>query len=189
MRCKEINDLVMKYFDGNISELEREMIIRHNENCCSCAEEFALLRSAIDTLEEFPEIEVPVGFESRVMEGIKSRRVYSVSPQIVAFWLISVLGLMIFAWNMVTFVAIPYIRESGMLIAAQNVFIYGINILSGVLREILITMSVLLGKILVLRNVLLRDYLTSVTMLVLAFMGINLFLVHRLKLREDRRLF
>jgi anti-sigma factor RsiW len=51
----------MKYFDGNISELEREMIIKHNDKCSRCAEEFAVLREAIDTLEEFAEIEAPVG--------------------------------------------------------------------------------------------------------------------------------
>ena len=185
MQCKEINSLVMKYFDGNISELEREMIIKHNDKCSGCAEEFAVLREALDILEKFPEIEVPVGFESRVMEGIKTRRVYSTSPQIVAFWLIPVLGLMVFAWNMVTFVAIPFVMESGMLIAAQNVLIYGVNIVSGILSEVLVTVSVLLGKILVLRNVLLRDYVISLTMIVIAFMGIDLLLIHRLKLRED----
>jgi len=185
MQCNEINSLVMKYFDGNISELEREMIIKHNDKCDRCAEEFSLLREAIDTLEEFPEIEVPVGFESRVMEGIKAQRVYSTSPQVVAFWLISVLGLMVFAWNMVTFVAIPFVRESGMLIAAQNIFIYGVSVVSSILREVLVTISVLLGKILVLRNVLLRDYVNFVTMLVVAFMGINLLLIYKPKLRED----
>lgn len=185
MQCKEINNLVMKYFDGNISELEREIILKHNEKCCSCAEEFEILRSAIDTLEEFPDIEVPVGFEARVMGGIKTQRVYSISPRIVAFWLISVLGLMVFAWNIVTFVAIPFIRDSGMLIAAQNVIIYGVNVISGILREVLVTISVLLGKILVLRNVLLRDYVSSVAMIAAAFMGMNLLLIYRLKLREN----
>ncbi len=185
MQCKHINSLVMKYFDGNISELEREIIIKHNDKCNRCAEEFAVLREAIDTLEEFTEIEVPVGFELKVMEGIKTRRAYSTSPKVVAFWLISVLGLMVFAWNMVTFVAIPFVRESGMLIAAQNIFIYGINVISGILREVLVTISVLLGKILVLRSVLLRDYVNFITMIVVAFMGINLFLIYRLKLREN----
>ena len=185
MQCKEINSLVMKYFDGNISELERGMIIKHNEKCSSCAEEFAVLREAIDTLEEFPEIEVPVGFESRIMEGIKTQRAYLTNPKIVAFWLISVLGLMIFAWNMVTFMLIPFIRESGMLIAAQNVLIYSMNIASGILSDLLVTGSVLLGKILVLRNVLLRDHTTSVTLIALAFMGINLFLIYRLRLQEN----
>ncbi|HYE84274.1 MAG TPA: zf-HC2 domain-containing protein [Clostridia bacterium] len=185
MQCKEINDLVMKYFDGNISELEREMIIKHNESCDRCAEEFAVLREALDTLEEFPEIEAPVGFEARVIDGIRSRAAYSLSPQMVAFWLISVLGLIIFAWNMVIFVAVPFIRESGLLIAVQNVIIYGATIVSGILREMLVTVSVLLGKVLVLRNVLLRDYFISLTMLVLAFMGINLFLIHRRKLQEN----
>jgi hypothetical protein len=82
-------------------------------------------------------------------------------------------------------VAIPFVRESGMLIAAQNIFFYGLNIISGVLREVLVTISVLLGKILVLRNVLLRDYVTFVTTLVVAFMGINLLLIYRLNLREN----
>ena len=185
MQCKEINSLVMKYFDGNISELEREMVIKHNEKCSRCAEEFLVLREAIDALEEFPEIEVPVGFESMVMEGIKTQRAYSTNPKIVAFWLISVLGLMIFAWNMVTFVVIPFVMESGMLIAAQNVLIYGMNIAYGILSNLLITVSVLLGEILVMRNVLLRDYAASVTLIALAFMGINLFLIHRLKLQEN----
>jgi len=185
VQCKEINSLVMKYFDGNISELEREMIIKHNEKCCSCAEEFAVLRDAIDALEDFPEIEVPVGFEARVMEGIKSQKAYSMNPRIVAVWLISILGLMVFAWNMVAYMVIPFVLESGMLIAAYNVIIYGINIISGILSELLVNVSVLLGKLLVLRNVLLRDYITGVTMLVMSFMGINLLLIYRLKLRED----
>jgi hypothetical protein len=175
----------MKYFDGNISELERGMIIKHNEKCSSCAEEFAVLREAIDTLEEFPEVEVPAGFELRVMEGIKLQRAYFTNPKIVAFWLISVLGLMVFAWNMVTFVLIPFAVESGILIAAQNVVIYGVNVVSGILSNLLVIVSVMLGKILVLRNVLLRDYTTSVTLIALAFMGINLFLIYRLKLQEN----
>lgn len=185
MQCKEINSLVMKYFDGNISELEREMIIKHNEKCSCCAEEFAVLREAIDTLEVLPEIEVPAGFESRVMEGIRNCREYSTSPKVVAFWLISILGLMIFGWNMITFVAIPFIRESGMLIAVRNIIIYGFNFISEILREVLVAASVLLGKILVLRNVLLRDYVTGVTLIVLGFMGINLYLIHRRKLQEN----
>jgi len=186
MQCKEINSLVMKYFDGNISELEREMIIKHNEKCSRCAEEFAVLREAINTLEELPEIEVPVGFESMVMKGIMNRRVYSTNPKIVAWGLVSVLGLMIFAWNMVTFVTIPFIRESGVLIAAQNMLACGFSVIFDILSKILVTVSVMLGKILVLRNVLLRDYLTSVTLIVLAFMGINLFLIHRHKLQENK---
>lgn len=185
MQCKEINNLVMKYFDGNISELEREMIIKHNEKCDHCALEFTVLRQAMDALEEFPELEVPDGFESRVMEGIKNRVAYATNPKIVAFWLISVLGLMIFAWNMVAFVAIPFARESGMLIAAQNVLIYGMNLISGFLSDLLVTVSVLLGKTLVIRNVLLREYATWVTLIAMAFMSINLFLIYRLKVQEN----
>ncbi len=185
MHCKEISNLVMKYFDGNISELEREMIIRHNESCSSCAEEFTVLREAMDTLEDFSEIDVPIGFQAGIMEEIRTWKPYSLSPQIVMFWLISILGLMVFSWNMVIFVAVPFIRESGILIAAQNIIIYGVSIVSDILYQLLVTVSVLLGKLLVLRNVVLRDYAIGLTMTVLAFTGLNLFLLHRRKLQEN----
>ncbi|HWR62640.1 MAG TPA: zf-HC2 domain-containing protein [Clostridia bacterium] len=185
MHCKEISNLVMKYFDGNISELEREMIIRHNESCSSCAEEFTVLREAMDALEDFCEIDVPLGFESKVMEEIRAWKPYSLNPKIVLFWLISVLGLMVFSWNMAVFVAVPLIRESGILIAAQNVIIYGVSVVSDILYQLLVTASVLLGKLLVLRNVVLRDYVIGLTMIVLAFMGVNMFLLHRRQLQEN----
>ncbi|MDD3706099.1 MAG: hypothetical protein PHC45_08575 [Clostridiaceae bacterium] len=185
MQCQEINSLVMKYFDGNISELEREMIIKHNDKCKRCAEEFLVLKGAIDTLEEFPEVEVPFGFKIRVMEGILNRRAYSANPKIVAFWLISIFGLIVFGWNMTANIIVPYIRDSGIMIAAYNVLIYGFNVVSGILRDIVVVVSMLLGKILIMRNVLLRDYITYVTLIVLAFMAINMFLLYRRKLQEN----
>jgi hypothetical protein len=175
----------MKYFDGNISELEREMIIKHNEKCNRCAEEFKVLSEALNTLEEFPEMDVPFGFETRVMEGIKKQGAYSTNPKIVALWLISVLGLMIFGWNMITFVAIPLIRESGVFITAQNIIAYGIDTVSEILSNLVVINSVLLGKILIIRNILLREYATAVTMIAIVFMGINLFLINKLRLQQD----
>lgn len=185
MHCKEISNLVMKYFDGNISELEREMIIRHNESCSGCAEEFAVLREAMDALEDLCDLEVPDGFETRIMEEVRALKPYSLSPQIVAFWLISILGLMVFSWNMVIFVAVPLIRESGVLIAAQNLVIYCVGVVSDILYQLLVTTSVLLGKLLVIRNVVLRDYVIALAMAVMAFMGINMFLLHRRQLQEN----
>lgn len=185
MRCKEINNLVMKYFDGNASELEREMIVKHNKECSRCAEEFSLLREAIDIIEEFPEVEVPVGFESRVMEGIKTRGEYITSRKIVAFWLVAVLGLMVFGWNMVTHLAIPFIAESEAFVAVQNAIAYAVNMVSGILRELIVAVPVLLGKMLVLRNILLRDYVTAAAMIVSAFMCINLFLIYRFSVQEN----
>ncbi|NLK34080.1 MAG: hypothetical protein GX301_01330 [Gracilibacteraceae bacterium] len=185
MQCQEINSLVMRYFDGNISELELEMIVKHNEKCRRCAEDFEVLKEAIDTLEELPEIEVPAGFAAKVMEGIISGKTYSTNPKVVAFWLVSILGLMVFGWNMAAYVIIPLIRESGIIIAVNNVLIYGFNVISGILSQIIVAASILLGKILVMRNVLLRDYITSVTLIVLTFMAINVFLAYRRKLQEN----
>lgn len=185
MQCKEINDLVMKYFDGYISELEYEMILKHNEKCTECALEFQVLKEAIGALEELPEVEVPEGFEGRVMEGIKASRAYSVNPKVVLLWLVSLLGLTVFTWNMMSFVVIPYVKESGVLIMAQNLIIYGFTFIENLLRDIVIMSSVLLGKILVVRNVLLRDHITMVTAIVLTFTGASILMINRLKLGED----
>jgi len=92
---------------------------------------------------------------------------------------------MVFGWNMAAYVIMPLIRESGIIIAANNVLLYGFNVVSGILREVVVTASMLLGKILVMRNVLLRDYITSVTLIVLSFMAINVFFAYRRKLQEN----
>lgn len=185
MQCKEISSLVMKYFDGNVSELEIEMIMKHNDKCNRCAESFTLLKEALNFLSELPEIEVPEGFELKVMERIKTRGAYSANLKIAAFWMISVIGLIVFGWNMLVYAVLPLAKESGMFIAVWDVLVYGYNIAFGILREVIVTASVLLGKILVMRNILLRDYITYVTLMVMAFMGINLILINSRKLREN----
>jgi len=55
---------------------------------------------------------------------------------------------MVFGWNMAAYVIMPLIRESGIIIAANNVLLYGFNVVSGILREVVVTASMLLGKIL-----------------------------------------
>ncbi len=185
MQCKEVNSLVMKYFDGNISELETEMIIKHNERCSCCAEEFALLRDALGALSELPEIEVPYGFTIKVMEGVRARGKQMADTKTAALWLVSALGVIIFGWNILVCAIIPFIKESGALIAFNNLIIYGFNLISGILGEVLITVSVLLGKVLIFRNVLMRDYITVVALIVLTFTGINLFLINNRKLQEN----
>jgi hypothetical protein len=186
MQCREINDLIMKYFDGDISELEYEMIVKHNEKCTDCAFEFRVLKEAICAVEELPELEVPDGFQNKVMYKVKTSAPYTMNPKVLFFWLISVLGLMVFAWNMLSFVVVPYVRESGVLIMAQNLIIYSYNTISGLLKDMLIEASVLFGKIFKYRNILLRDYITFVTAIVLIFTGISVLMVNKLKLGENQ---
>lgn len=184
MQCREINELIMKYFDHDISELEMEILEKHNEKCPSCALEFNALKDALSALEELPELEAPEGFEARVMENIKMQHAALDNKQSLVFWLIGILGLIIFACNMLSFVIIPYIRDSGILIIAQNVIIFAVTGILSLLREALITLSVLVGKLLIFRNVLLRDYMDVVMIVVFAFVGMNLLLISKLKLQE-----
>ncbi len=53
MQCKQINNHMMKYFDGNISELETEQLMRHLQKCTICADEFEVLREALFEIERF----------------------------------------------------------------------------------------------------------------------------------------
>lgn len=184
MQCKEVNELIMKYFDHDISELEMEMLARHNEKCPDCALEFNALKNVLSSLEELPELEAPEGFECRVMESIKARNAAPVNTQSLAFWLIGILGLIIFAYNMLSFVVVPYILDSGILIMAQNILIFAVTGILNLLREALVTLTVFVGKLLIFRNILLRDYMDIVMMVVFAFVGINLLLISKLKLQE-----
>ncbi len=185
MQCRETNDLIMKYFDHDISELEIEMLLKHNEKCPGCALEFDAMKEALSALEELPLLEVPEGFEAKVLESIRMRDAAVNHAQSLVFWLIGILGLIIFACNMMSFVIIPYIRDSGILLIAQNVIIYAVTGVLELLREALVTLSLSVGKLLILRNVLLRDYMDAVMMVVFAFVGMNLLLISKLKLQED----
>lgn len=185
MQCREISDLMMKYFDGSFSEIELEQITRHNKGCKQCDEEFEALKSAIFALEDLPEPEIPAGFEARVMESIRTQKAYFVNPQVLLYWLVGIVGLLVFAANMVSNFVIPFARESGMLLVVYNTAIFVLNYVFGMLREALTVMSVLLGKLLVFRNILFKDYMAIANMIIVLFMFVDFLLVRALKLQRQ----
>ncbi len=184
MQCREIDALVMKYLDGNISEIEMELIKKHNENCASCAEEFAVLSDAIYTLEELPDIEVPEGFTARVMSSIKEQKRFALTPQIVLLWIIGLAGLAVFMINVVMFAVIPAIKSSGILIAAYNIMVYSGTIISNAIKDFFVFGSLALSKLLIFRTILLSEYLVFVVASIGVFIAANMLIVRTLKLQQ-----
>jgi len=71
MSCEKFSDLMMKYFDGNISSKEDECLKEHIKSCTSCGAEFKSLSDIFNCYEEDVAIEPPEGFEASVMEKVK----------------------------------------------------------------------------------------------------------------------
>ncbi|HOV26424.1 MAG TPA: zf-HC2 domain-containing protein [Pseudobacteroides sp.] len=71
MSCEKFSDLMMKYFDGNISSKEDECLKEHIKSCTSCGAEFKSLSDIFNCYEEDVAIEPPEGFEASVMEKVR----------------------------------------------------------------------------------------------------------------------
>ncbi|MFZ5354319.1 MAG: anti-sigma factor family protein [Bacillota bacterium] len=184
MQCREIDNLVMKYLDGNISEIEMEIVKRHNEKCEKCSMEFNILSDAIYTLEELPDIDVPEGFTVKVMNSIRTQKRYILSPQIILLWIMGLAGLATFMINVLAFYVIPAVRSSGILIAAYNMVVYAGSVITNTLKEFLVFTSLALSKLVVFRNIMLTDYLLFLLACIAIFIVINMFIVRTLRLQQ-----
>jgi len=71
MSCEKFSDLIMKFFDGNISSKEDECLKGHIKSCASCGAEFKSLSDIFNCYEEDITVEPPEGFEASVMEKVR----------------------------------------------------------------------------------------------------------------------
>jgi anti-sigma factor RsiW len=70
MNCQTSNDYIMKYFDGEINDLEEAQFRQHLKTCPKCSEEFNCMSEIFGSLETAETIEPPEGFEASVMEKV-----------------------------------------------------------------------------------------------------------------------
>lgn len=185
MQCREISDLMMKYFDGNINEIELERLTKHNKGCRQCADEFDALKEAIFAVEDMPELEIPEGFETRIMGKIMDQKAYSINPHVLLFWLIGILGLLVFTANITAYYVVPYLRDCGIFLIVHNAAIYVLSNASAILRECLLAVTLLFGKLLALRDNIFKDYMIATNIIIVIFMCIDLLLVKALKLQDE----
>lgn len=72
MNCETSNELIMKYFDGEINDIEEVQLMQHIKSCKTCSEEFVCMKETFSALETSDEINPPEDFEARVMDRINA---------------------------------------------------------------------------------------------------------------------
>lgn len=72
MNCRDAENTLSAYLDGQLSEVERKPLEEHLEQCQSCRgclEELTLIR---DALRSLPEVEMPEGLHGRIMAAVRA---------------------------------------------------------------------------------------------------------------------
>lgn len=70
MNCETANELMMKYLDHEINDIEEAQLLQHVKSCKTCSDEFNCMKEAFALLGNAEEIEPPEDFEIKVMERI-----------------------------------------------------------------------------------------------------------------------
>lgn len=71
MLCSRAKRLMVDYIDGGLSERTRLSVEKHIDVCPQCQKVQADIRSLNTLLSQVPEIEVPFGFSSRVLDKLR----------------------------------------------------------------------------------------------------------------------
>ena len=72
MNCNNYSDIIMRYFDGGLNDIETAQMKQHLKICKNCSSEFEDMRDIFSSLENGNQIEPPEDFEIKVMEKIKT---------------------------------------------------------------------------------------------------------------------
>lgn len=185
MQCKQISDIIMKYFDGNISEVEREQLLRHNQGCPECAGEFEVLKDAIFEIENLPEIDPPLNLTANIMTAVASQKHLSVNVRQLICWIVGFVGLVLFTYNMIAYVVFPMMGIAP-LVSFQSALDV-IYLLVEKAKDGFIAMSLYLGKLLVFRDILFKEYTLFIFLWLATFAtaGLMLYRLINMKKKND----
>lgn len=181
MQCSEISELMMKYLDKDISELELIALEKHNISCKSCNHEFNALKKAVGLVETLPDVEPPYAFEMKVMRKIGAETYKRNTANL----LVGIGGLFSFAYYMLLFVIIPYVQNTGILDNLFGYGSYGLEMFMGYLTNILVYIPIAIENLIKLRNILIRDYMNWMLVLTGIVMVLNLGLIKVLSLQQE----
>ncbi|HEX3028226.1 MAG TPA: zf-HC2 domain-containing protein [Clostridia bacterium] len=70
MNCSIAQECMMRYFDGNLNDIETAQFRQHLKTCQKCKEDFESMKEIFDNLGEDFAAEPPDDFEIQVMEKI-----------------------------------------------------------------------------------------------------------------------
>ena len=172
----------MKYFDGNISEIELEQLLKHNQKCSDCAEEFEVLKDAIYEIETLPEIDPPLELTTNIMNSIKEQKHFSLNKSQLICAVIGFAGLVLFTYNMIAYVILPMMGITP-LVSFQGGFEI-IYMLVEKAKDSFVNMSLYLGKLLVFRNILFREYTVFISLWLVMFAMVGMMLYKLINMKN-----
>jgi hypothetical protein len=175
----------MKYFDGNISEIEWEQLFRHNQGCPECAGEFEILKEAIFEIENLPDVDPPLNLTANIMTAVESQKHFNINARQLICWIVGFVGLVLFTYNIISYVVFPMFGIAP-LVSFQSALDV-IYMLAQKAKDGVVAMSVYLGKLLVLRDVLLREHTIFIFLWLAMFVaaGLMLYKLMNMKKKND----
>jgi len=185
MQCKQISNHMMKYFDGNISELETEQLMRHLQKCTVCADEFEVLREALFEIEDLPDIDPPAELTVNIMKEICNQKQLQISKTQLICWFVGFIGLVLFTYNIIAFTIFPVIGSKVTFISLDS-FLKVISWVGNLITDSIVALSVSVGGLLTLRNIILEDYTILILIWLVAFALVDLML-YKLMHEKDKK--
>ncbi|SHI39784.1 anti-sigma factor family protein [Lutispora thermophila] len=181
MECSEVSNLIMKYIDGDISEVELKLLNKHILSCESCHEEFQMMTEMIKCINEMPEISPPCDLEEKIMNRINREREASSMVNM----LIGAAGMFAFAYYMIIFVILPFMRDAGIgqILLGYGAFVLGI--IDRYFIGILVYLPITINNLLTLRKILLQDYMNIMIFISGVVMVLNLGLIRIINLQRE----
>lgn len=181
MECGKMSDLIMKYLDGNISEVELKLLNRHMISCEKCSKEFEIMTEISELINELPEISAPADFESKVMHRIKQQKAQTSMVNM----LIGAVGLFIFAYYMILFVIVPFFQERGafQMILGYSSFI--LNLIGEYITRIIVYLPITIENLLILRSILIKDYMNIMLLIASGVILLNMGLIKVINLQQE----
>jgi hypothetical protein len=72
MICQTYEESMMKFFDGELNDIETAQLKQHFKSCQKCGKEFEELSSILGCIQNDFDIEPPLDFEAQVMSRIST---------------------------------------------------------------------------------------------------------------------
>lgn len=72
MKCRDAEDILSAYLDGQLSDLERDSLLDHLAQCENCRESLREIASVRDALSSLQEVPVPEGLHDRIMAAVRA---------------------------------------------------------------------------------------------------------------------
>lgn len=74
MECRNIEDLLSPYLDGELSFKEKQTVVEHLEVCKNCSSLFSMMKELTESMVDFPEIEASEDLLNRLSEIPEKRK-------------------------------------------------------------------------------------------------------------------